>query len=124
MMMWCVFSSLLGTISTSINLDYDIVEICFICVEVPINLEDGPAARAAAAASQLSEEVGGAEVGVHGEERATHGHQAARHQQVCRRAARAVLLGTLRTNFYNAGIKKIFKTPRQWWLVHLLSRPL
>ena len=75
MMMWCVFSSiLLGTISTSINLDYDIVEICFICVEVPINLEDGPAARAAAAAPQLAEAAGGAEVGVHGEERATHGH--------------------------------------------------
>ena len=112
MMMWCVFSSLLGTISTSINLDYDIVEICFICVEVPINLEDGPAARAAAAASQLSEAAGGAEVGVHGEERATHGHQAARHQQVRRRAARSLLLRTLRTNFYNAGFKKIFKTTR------------
>ena len=120
-------SILLGTISTSINLDYDIVEICFICVEVPIILEDGSAARAAAAAAQLAEAVGGAEVGVHGEQRAAHGHQAARHQQVSRRAARTRLLGTLRPHFYIAAFKKIFETPPvsdDWstcYLVHCKS---
>ena len=120
-------SILLGTISTSINLDYDIVEICFICVEVPIILEDGSAARAASAAAQLAEAAGGAEVGVHGEQRAAHGHQAARHQQVRRRAARTRLLGTLRPHFYIAAFKKIFETPPvsdDWstcYLVHCKS---